>query len=427
MQLIQLKASPGVMARHGVSSPALAFLPDIIVMVAIFCVSAYAAWNDWWTWTRPPVVFQAIAAIGGIAAGKWFLLRRGYRTVTDRVALACVWVLVVYAGLALGIVFLRPGYSRSFLLVSFALLLAWQFIEAFTQPGAKPLRFAAVPAGMVDKLVQVPGLQLIMLSEPVVDSTFDGLVVDMHAQLPREWQRFVAESAAMGLPVYHAALVYEAATARVFLDYAHSGWLQELLDGTQRYLPIKRVFDVLCVLLSLPLTLPLCLVIALLIRLDSDGPVLFWQDRVGQGGTVFKMVKFRSMRVDAEKNGAQFARVDDDRVTRVGRFLRKYRLDELPQLWNVLKGEMSLIGPRPEQVEFARRFEEQIPFYQWRHRVKPGITGWAQVHQGYAAGVEDTLEKLAYDLYYVKHLSLWLDLNIIIKTVGTILTGFGAR
>src|SRR5690606_3939710 len=141
----------------------------------------------------------------------------------------------------------------------------------------------------------------------------------------------------------------------------------------------------------------------------------------------FKMVKFRSMRVDAERSGPQFASIDDSRVTRVGRFMRKYRLDEIPQLWNVLRGEMSLIGPRPEQLAFARRFENEVPFYSWRHLVKPGVTGWAQIQDGYAAGLEDTRRKLEYDLYYVKHLSFWLDLSIVVRTIHTLITGNGAR
>lgn len=361
-----------------------------------------------------------------LLTGKSLFLNRKYRSATERVATACLWLIVVYASLSLTIVFLRPEYSRSFLISSFLLLLAWQFIELFAQRG-RPPRLVAVPSGMVERLVGLPDLELTILSEPTIDSSIDGIVVDMHVPLTGEWARFVAESAANGIPVYHAASVYEVATSRVSLDYAHAGWLREVFTGSLGYLPVKRFLDVVLVIASLPIVVPLLILIAAIIWMDSGRPVLFWQARVGQGGRVFRMVKFRSMRVDAEQNGAQFARFDDDRVTRVGRILRKYRLDELPQLWNVLKGEMSLIGPRPEQVEFARRFEEQIPFYRWRHRVKPGITGWAQVQQGYADSVEDTMEKLEYDLFYVKHLSFWLDLNIAIKTIRIILTGFGAR
>lgn len=427
MGITQLATYQGLRVGRVRFTPLGLLVIDVIVSFAICCLSSYIAWNDWRFWTQPSVLAQAGVVIALLAGGKWFLLRREYRVPTDRVALACLWVIVLYAGLALGIVFLRPYYSRSFLLASFLLLLTWQFIEVLPYRAVRAPRLAAVPGPLVEKLMRVEGLNLTLLTEPLIDSTIEGLVVDLHMPLSKEWSRFVAESAAMGLPVYHAASVYEAATAKVSLEHAHAGWLSALFNGNLGYLPLKRAIDILFVLLSLPIVIPLCLVIALLIRVDSGGPVLFWQDRVGQGGRVFRLVKFRTMRVDAERNGAQFARPDDDRVTRVGRVLRKYRLDELPQLWNVLKGEMSLIGPRPEQVEFARQFEEEIPFYRWRHRVKPGITGWAQVQQGYAAGVQDTMEKLEYDLYYVKHLSLWLDLKIALKTIVTIVTGFGAR
>lgn len=189
----------------------------------------------------------------------------------------------------------------------------------------------------------------------------------------------------------------------------------------------SRLLDIVIVLLSFPIVLPLSILLAVFIKLDSPGPVLYWQERVGERGRPFKMVKFRSMQIDAEKDGPKFVSTTDPRVTRVGRFIRRFRLDEIPQLWNVLKGEMSFIGPRPEQVAFARAFEKELPFYSWRHLVKPGITGWAQVQDGYAAGIDDTRRKLEYDLYYVKHLSFWLDLSILIRTVGTVLTGNGAR
>jgi lipopolysaccharide/colanic/teichoic acid biosynthesis glycosyltransferase len=169
----------------------------------------------------------------------------------------------------------------------------------------------------------------------------------------------------------------------------------------------------------------LAALVALAVWWDSPGPVLFWQERMGQGGKPFWMVKFRSMRV--QPAGTQFARAGDQRLTRVGKWIRRFRLDELPQLWHVLRGEMSLIGPRPEQVPFAQEFSQCIPYYMCRHLVKPGITGWAQVNQGYAAGVQETRLKLEYDLYYVKYLSLWLDGLIIAKTIKTIMTGFGSR
>ena len=193
------------------------------------------------------------------------------------------------------------------------------------------------------------------------------------------------------------------------------------------YIPIKRGFDILAVILLLPFLVPLSLGVALVVFFDGGRPIVFCQQRTGKHGQAFTLFKFRSMRPDAEKNGALFASQGDTRVTPIGNFLRKDRLDELPQFWNVLKNEMSIIGPRPEQVKFAQEFSDSIPLYDLRHNVKPGITGWAQVRQGYAAGSEETKTKLGYDLHYVKNMSLYLDIKIVLLTIKTILTGFGSR
>lgn len=190
---------------------------------------------------------------------------------------------------------------------------------------------------------------------------------------------------------------------------------------------LKRATDLIAALGLLILTLPITLITALVIRLESKGPIIYQQKRVGLFGQEFTVFKFRSMRVDAEKNGAVWAAKQDPRVTRVGSILRKTRIDELPQLWNVLKGEMSLIGPRPERQEFVQSLEQEIPFYSLRHAVKPGVTGWAQVCYPYGASVEDARHKLEYDLYYVKNMSLLLDFRIILKTIGVVLFPKGAR
>ncbi|WP_305838902.1 sugar transferase [Photobacterium leiognathi] len=166
---------------------------------------------------------------------------------------------------------------------------------------------------------------------------------------------------------------------------------------------------------------------AILIKLENPGPAMFIQERVGQGGKVFRIYKFRSMTVKEAGAEDKFATQEQARVTKVGKIIRKVRIDELPQFFNVLKGDMSLIGPRPEQDSFVKQFEQEIPFYGYRHMVKPGITGWAQVVQGYADDTESTTEKLAFDLYYIKNLSFWLDVNIVFKTIRTMLTGFGAK
>jgi exopolysaccharide biosynthesis polyprenyl glycosylphosphotransferase len=184
------------------------------------------------------------------------------------------------------------------------------------------------------------------------------------------------------------------------------------------------------VAIALPLAIfsvPVVALAALIIKCESPGPVLFTQERVGKQGKIFKLKKLRSMRQDAEKDGPVWAAENDSRVTRFGAFIRKTRIDELPQLWNVLKGEMSLVGPRPERQVFVEQLEKVIPYYHIRHAAKPGVTGWAQVCYHYGASTEDALRKLEYDLYYLKNISIPLDLFIIFKTIKTILFREGSR
>lgn len=206
---------------------------------------------------------------------------------------------------------------------------------------------------------------------------------------------------------------------------------EERLAKKSRLTPIaaflKRSFDCLASLGLLVFLAPMLILTALAIRLDSRGPIFYRQRRVGLNGEVFEVIKFRSMFVDAEKNGAQYANKDDRRITRVGHIIRHFRIDEIPQVFNVLRGEMSFVGPRPERPEFTVTLEKEIDHYQARHLVKPGITGWAQVCYEYASTIEGTREKLQYDLYYVNNYSLWLDAKIVLMTVRVALFGLGAR
>jgi exopolysaccharide biosynthesis polyprenyl glycosylphosphotransferase len=191
---------------------------------------------------------------------------------------------------------------------------------------------------------------------------------------------------------------------------------------------IKRALDLACGLVGLLLSGPAMALIAIAIRLDSKGPAIFRQIRVGLRGKPFELLKFRSMRVDAEvANGAQWAQEKDPRVTRLGGFLRRYRLDELPQFLNVIRGEMSFVGPRPERPVFVEQLRQKISYYDERHSVRPGLTGWAQVQYRYGASVEDTARKLEYDLFYLKNMSILFDCAIILKTIRIVLTGFGGR
>jgi exopolysaccharide biosynthesis polyprenyl glycosylphosphotransferase len=196
---------------------------------------------------------------------------------------------------------------------------------------------------------------------------------------------------------------------------------------TARHATARRIRDICGSLLLLVLTFPLLLIVACLIKIDSPGPLLYRQSRVGLHGRVFTVLKFRSMRIDAEAAGPSWASQRDPRVTRVGGFIRTARIDELPQLINVLRGEMSLVGPRPERPFFVEQLRPVIPRFDERTRVLPGITGWAQINYPYGASVEDAFAKLAYDLYYVHNHSLWLDLRILFATIRVVLFGIGAR
>jgi sugar transferase (PEP-CTERM system associated) len=190
---------------------------------------------------------------------------------------------------------------------------------------------------------------------------------------------------------------------------------------------VKRCIDLLASLLGLILSSPVCLLVAIAIRLDSPGPVFYRQERVGQDEHPFQLLKFRSMRADAEKDGPVWAAANDQRITRVGGIIRKLRLDEIPQMINVLRGEMSFTGPRPERPHFVEMLKKEIPFYSYRHTVKPGITGWAQIRYPYGASKKQALEKLKYDIFYIKHMSPFLDLEIIFQTLKIVLLGQGAR
>jgi len=228
------------------------------------------------------------------------------------------------------------------------------------------------------------------------------------------------------LAINHYEHVTELVTGRVPVEVGPLFDI-DLADSRGLYPALRRVLEIAALLCLVPILVSLAMLVAMAIRFDSRGPVLFWQDRMGYRGRPFRMCKFRTMRIDSELSGPKFATIHDGRVTRLGKFLRQSRLDELPQLWNVLLGDMSVIGPRPEQFAFARNFQQEIPAYGFRHLVKPGITGWAQVNQGYAANSEETRTKLEYDLYYVKNLSPWLDASVVLKTLRTVATGFGSR
>lgn len=233
-----------------------------------------------------------------------------------------------------------------------------------------------------------------------------------------------------GIRVLDLASHFEQTLGQIRLDSLYAGWLifgDGFQQGTLRTI-VKRLSDIIFATILIILAMPIMLITAVLIIAENGFPVFYRQERVGLNGRLFNVIKFRSMRNDAEKDGKPiWAKAKDDRVTKVGSIIRKLRIDELPQLFSVLKGDMSLVGPRPERPFFVDQLTKEIPFYAVRHSVKPGVTGWAQVRYHYGATVEDSAEKLQYDLYYVKNHSLFLDIVVLFETIGVVLTGKGAH
>ncbi|MBI3368834.1 MAG: TIGR03013 family PEP-CTERM/XrtA system glycosyltransferase, partial [Burkholderiales bacterium] len=233
-----------------------------------------------------------------------------------------------------------------------------------------------------------------------------------------------------GIRVFDMTTYFERMLGQIRVDYVNAGWLvfgDGFNQGFYRT-AVKRAFDIVCSLVLIAVSAPIMILTAIVIVLESKGPVFYRQERVGANSRTFDVVKFRSMRTDAEKDGKPvWATAQDSRVTRVGNIIRKLRIDELPQLFNVLKGEMSLVGPRPERPYFVEQLTKEIPYYAVRHSIKPGVTGWAQVKYQYGSTIEDSQEKLQYDLYYVKNHSLFLDFVVLFETIGVVLTGKGAR
>ncbi len=295
-------------------------------------------------------------------------------------------------------------------------------IVGFIDPDPARVGAPVINPGVIGTVEDIPAIVRARGVDQVVVS-----LSDARGKLPMDK---LLEMKLDGVRFEHLASVYEKYTGKIAVDNLRPSWLifSEGFRKSRLQDTAKRVLDVVLALIGLVLALPLMLLSALAIKLSSPGPVFYQQERVGQHGRVFTIHKLRSMQEDAEKHtGAVWAEAGDKRVTRVGRFLRRSRLDELPQLWNVFCGHMSFVGPRPERPEFVSSLTRDIPYYGQRHTVRPGLTGWAQVRYTYGASVEDALQKLQYDLYYIKNRSLALDLFILAKTIKTVLMGKGAQ
>ena len=296
-------------------------------------------------------------------------------------------------------------------------------IVGFVDPDPARVGTAVINPGVIGAIDDISTLVSSLAVDRVVVS-----LSDARGKLPM--QRLLDMRTQSGITFDHLTDVYEQYTGKIAVENLRPSWLifSSGFRKSRLLAASKRIFDITGGVIGLVIGLPIMAVVAVLVRLSSPGAVLYSQERVGLNGRVFRIHKFRSMRADAEAvTGPVWSTANDTRVTPIGRFLRLTRLDELPQLWNVLRGDMSIVGPRPERPEFVSQLTETIPFYGQRHVVKPGLTGWAQVRYTYGATIEDAIEKLQYDLYYIKNMSLALDIVTVIETIKIVILRRGAR
>jgi lipopolysaccharide/colanic/teichoic acid biosynthesis glycosyltransferase len=343
---------------------------------------------------------------------------------------------VVFLG-TLGIIaLLRIPYSGSLFASGAAAAITASFLSAvFGRWIVKP--HVVVAGGRANEIQLgkqfLPAPSLADMEKMLASARRDwAIVADLHYPHSERAERLFAQAALAGVPVYHFRQIAEMQSGQVVITHLSENDLGSLIPNAP-YVAAKRLFDLLGAFVLLPLCLPLFVIIVLLIRLDSPGNPIFIQERMGFRGKTFKMIKFRTMceRPRPGDEGAQredaMTRSDDDRITKIGRFLRKTRIDEMPQMLNVLRGEMSFIGPRPEVYSLSQWYEAELPFYSYRHIVRPGITGWAQVNQGHVTDMNEVIDKLRFDFYYIKNISLWLDLLVCLKTLRVVAIGTGAR
>jgi len=327
---------------------------------------------------------------------------------------------------------MRIDYSRYQFLVSFIFACLWFAAILFVVARFRRPVFCVVPGSHMERLKSYRGVRWKMLKSPRFLDRYPHMPVVVNfsnSSLEARWERKIAEEAIKGRRILSATQLAESLTGRVSIGCISENSFGHLAPDSL-YAPAKRYVDIISAIGVILLFWPIMAITALAIRLESKGPAIFKQERMGFRGETFTVFKFRSMTVQNESDRdllADKTQENDQRITRVGRFIRKTRIDELPQVFNILRGEMSWIGPRPETLLLSNWYEEQIPFYRYRHIVRPGLSGWAQVKQGHVTEVEDIRLKLEYDMFYVKNFSIWLDLLIAVKTISVVFTGKGAR
>jgi lipopolysaccharide/colanic/teichoic acid biosynthesis glycosyltransferase len=384
----------------------------------------------------PGELFEA-ASLNGLIANSlaiviafWLRLSIGTYPGIRRSAIILPSALAGHGSILAWFVLTRFPYDRIGLAAGFVLHIVWLYGCYMYAERNVRRRIAIIPFGSAGELQDIDGVDWLVMKRPHLGDTrgCQALVADFGADLPDEWEAFLADAALAGRMVYQVKQLAESLTGRVQIEQLSENSFGSLLPA-RGYFYLKGLADFIFAVAILPLAVPLMLLVAAWVRLDSPGPALFRQKRVGHAGRRITVYKFRTMhqvRAEDERRAAM-TKDDDQRITRAGKVLRKLRIDELPQIINILKWQMSWIGPRPEAEVLSVWYTSEIPFYRYRHVVKPGISGWAQVNQGHVAEVDEVHRKLQYDFYYIKYFSPWFDLLILFRTIKTMLTGYGSR
>ena len=416
---------------------------DFVVLIGAGVVGSLLMLGAPWPWEStvefrgPAGPMVTVLLVGAVLSE--FVAMRVLTTTVPRPSYARAFLVMIgtFVLFAVFVAMARPWYSLGFLAVTGTGWLVLMLLHRFAlrlRPWSESMVIISANRAAVDEIGSSPhaGIRSVLdpqsghVPDPLGDGT--GLIIDFGVSFSDKVGRFISSSLLTGTNVRSLTAVYEEHTGKLPLAHLADGWeIPQLVRRNRSYGPFKRILDLLIVLVVIPLSIVAGLVAAVAVKVSSQGTMIYKQRRVGRAGKMFTLYKLRTMYVNSESEGPRFASLDDPRITPVGRFLRKFRLDELPQLWNVLRGDLSLVGPRPERESFVEEFIREIPFYSDRHLVRPGITGWAQVNFAYAETVDQTREKLKYDLFYIKHMSVWMDMRILLRSVATVITGSGSR
>lgn len=406
-------------------------LANIVLAAAVVLAgSIFGLYEPTTLWSRSRIVVRCLLTVTLAMLTTWLVMHLFMYSSMSRRAAVCGTILFLLGASAfrLSCHYALQGVRKGMLVIGQGPLTG-AIIRSVRRQSVPGYRLVGVVAPEKDNATMHGDIPIVgalsQITELVHEHDVAEVVVAQSAAGHPQYQRAALSCLRLGCRVTDETTFYESTYGEVPVSHITPGWfLSADLKGHRReHAVVKRIVDLFVSAVALIITAPLFLFIASLLRLQGRGPVFYSQSRVGQGGRCFTLYKFRTMSPDAEECGSTWASPNDPRVTRIGRWLRRSRLDELPQLWNIFRGDMSVVGPRPERPEFVGPLSTLIPFYEERHLIKPGLTGWAQINYPYGATVSDARRKLQLDLYYVKHTSIELDLIILLRTLGTFFLG----